>query len=141
MKFWDTSAIVPLLVEEAGSERVRLLASEDGDLIVWWATQVEAASALARLGRNPGWSPNDSRLALSRLHALERSWTEVLPSSEVRGHARRLLLRHPLRAADALQLAAALTWAQARPDEHEFVCLDGRLQEAAAGEGFTVLGA
>lgn len=58
---------------------------------------------------------------------------------EVRNQAIRLLGLHPLRAADALQLAAALVWADRRPRGHPFVCLDAGLREAAHAEGFSVL--
>jgi hypothetical protein len=47
----------------------------------------------------------------------------------------RLLRVHPLRAAGALQLAAALEWAGAPPDG-ELVTFDERLREAAVREGF-----
>ncbi|MFY9343542.1 MAG: hypothetical protein WAT39_13685 [Planctomycetota bacterium] len=53
--------------------------------------------------------------------------------------ARRLLANHPLRAADACQLAAALIACRERPDALGFVTLDSRLAEAARREGFTVL--
>ncbi|HSJ25022.1 MAG TPA: hypothetical protein VK929_10160 [Longimicrobiales bacterium] len=56
----------------------------------------------------------------------------------VRTTAMRLLRTHPLRAADALQLAAALAWAPA-PAGDVFVTLDERLATAATLEGFTVL--
>jgi len=57
----------------------------------------------------------------------------------VRARAARLLSLHPLRAADALQLAAALVWCRERTAEAPFVCLDDRLRLAAAREGFRVL--
>jgi hypothetical protein len=44
-----------------------------------------------------------------------------------------------MKAADALQLAAALRWAAEQPDGHEFVSLDETLRRAAKVEGFTVL--
>jgi len=46
---------------------------------------------------------------------------------------------HPLRAADALQLAAALTARDKSPELVQVVCSDGRLSEAAGNEGFAVL--
>jgi uncharacterized protein len=64
---------------------------------------------------------------------------EVTPSEDVRERAERLLGVHALRAADALQLAAALIWARERPARLEFVCLDGRLRGIAWREGFAVL--
>jgi len=60
------------------------------------------------------------------------------PDEEVRRQARRLLRVHPLRAADALQLGAAIVWA-GRYEGREFVSLDARLREAARLEGFAVL--
>ncbi len=46
---------------------------------------------------------------------------------------------HPLRAADAMQLAAALVWTEDATSGAEFVCLDQNLREAALKEGFTIL--
>ena len=51
MKFWDASAIVPLLVAESTTQSLQALARRDSDLLVWWGSQVECASALARLER------------------------------------------------------------------------------------------
>jgi hypothetical protein len=46
---------------------------------------------------------------------------------------------HPLRAADALQLAAALIWVEEQPHGESFVSLDPRLRDSAAREGFTLV--
>lgn len=78
-------------------------------------------------------------MALDRLDALKGSWHEVQPLETVRRFARRLLRVHELRAADSLQLAAALAAAEGRSDVLEFVSLDDRLLEAARREGFRVL--
>jgi predicted nucleic acid-binding protein len=52
----------------------------------------------------------------------------------------RLLRIHSLRAADAIQLAAALEWSGSLPDSSAtLVTLDRRLAEAADLEGFTIL--
>jgi hypothetical protein len=77
-----------------------------------------------------------ARQIVSRLAA---EWSEIQPGNRIREGAARVLLLHPLRAADSLQLSAALVWADSRPSGHSFVCLDSRLREAAFGEGFTVL--
>jgi hypothetical protein len=53
--------------------------------------------------------------------------------------ARRLLAAHPLRAADALQLAAALVACDERSDMLAFVTLDDRLAKAARRGGFVVV--
>jgi len=138
MKFWDSSAIIPLCLEEPHSELVRQLANNDGEVAFWWGTPVECCSSFARLKREGNIS-SDEELAVRRLvDQIADSGTEVTPSAEVRLTARRLLLRHPLRAADALQLAAALVWAANNPDDLGFICLDKRLRDAARTEGFTV---
>ena len=64
---------------------------------------------------------------------------EVLPADSVRASAQRLLRVHPLRAADSLQLAAALLACEQDPPSLELVCLDDRLAEAAGREGFPVV--
>ncbi len=73
------------------------------------------------------------------LQALADRWREVLPSDAVRDQAQALLGLYPLRAADSLQLAAALAWCRNRPTGRTFLCADTRLAEAAAAAGFTIL--
>ena len=70
---------------------------------------------------------------------LSVSWQEVVPSGAVRNVAQRLLRVHPLRAADALQLAAATIASEREPASLEFVSLDERLNVAAQREGFIVI--
>lgn len=136
MIFWDASAIVPLLLVEDASKEMRRLLRDDNDMMVWWGSPVEVLSALARAERSRAVPSRDAELVRSALRSLTDRWNEVQPSDEVRERAGTVLLRHPLRAADALQLAAALTWARGRPPGHPFVSLDERLAEAARGEGF-----
>jgi predicted nucleic acid-binding protein len=78
--------------------------------------------------------------AAERLRRLAVAWQEVLPVDPVRTTAQRLLRVHPLRAADALQLAAAVVASEHDAASLPFVCLDDRLAEAAAREGFPVVG-
>ena len=139
MKFWDSSAIIPLCVEEMRSEIVQTIAKEDGELVAWWGTSIECSSAFARIRREKKISLDDEQILRVRLDMLSLYWNEITASEEVRLLARRLLLRHPLRAADSLQLAAAIVWADNRPEGFGFVCLDKRLREAAQAESFTVL--
>jgi uncharacterized protein len=138
VKFWDSSALVPLLVEEEVSERVRDLYLGDAGTITWCGTAVECASAVARLEREESLSPRAATEALERLDALARHWHRIEPVDEVLEIARRLLRVHPLRAADALQLAAAVLAAEGRPSTLEFICLAERLATAAEREGFPV---
>lgn len=136
MIFWDSSALVPIVLDEPATEAVRRLLEADHSMMVWWATPIECLSAIARRQRDGTLTEAQADAARRNLDRLAPSWNEVLASARVRDHARRLLLRHPLRAADALQLAAALTWAHDRPREHALCTLDARLAEAAKGEGF-----
>ncbi len=139
MKFWDTSAVVPLCLHEPATTTVRPLAAADADFVVWWSTRTECLSALARRRREGQIRPSTDEGARRVLHALAGVWTEVLPSETIRQRSERLLNVHALRAADAFQLAAALLWSRGRTADREFVCLDDRLRDAAAREGFRVL--
>ena len=139
MRFWDTSAILPLCVQEPQTDRVQELVNQDGDLVVWWGALIEGYSAFARLRREEVWSSEEELQSRSLLARMSAHWTEVQPSNLVRDQAARVLLLHPLRAADALQLAAALVWSGGQTTSLEFVCLDHRLREAASREGFFVI--
>ena len=109
-------------------------------MIVWWGTPVECYSAISRREREGNLSEADADLVYARLHALAASWEEVTPGEQVRKLAQRMLRVHPLRAADALQLAAAAIAADSDPPSLEFVSLDERLLQAARLEGFPVWG-
>lgn len=138
MKFWDASGVVPLLVEEAESDRRETQWREDPVMLVWWGTPVEWVSALQRLVREEALTAREATVAEERLRQLESGWIEVEPSPQVRLQAQRLLRVHPLRAADALQLAAALVACSNEPGALPFLAADQRLREAAAKEGFPV---
>lgn len=138
MRFWDTSGIVPLLLEQEASTAVRSLAEADPVMAAWWGTPVECASAVARLRREELLSVDDEEEVLRTLALFRKSWLEVLPGMEVQREAMRVLRIHPLKAADALQLGAALVWAGAGSDA-ALVTLDERLGLAARLEGFEVL--
>lgn len=138
MRFWDASAVVPLVIEEPMSEAMKALLSGDPDIAAWWATWVECSSAIYRRSRT---SPEGARAERSRekLEMLARRWFEIQPTLELRFLAGQILAVHPLRAADALQLASALRWCDGEPGGREFVGLDGRLRDAAKKEGFFIL--
>ena len=138
MKFWDASAVVPLCFEQGGSTAVESIARDDPTLVVWWGTPVECVSALARFRRLDGLSAAEMQQTLALLERLRASWMEILPSGAVRDRAQALLQDHALRAADALQLAAALVWASDQPEDMVMVTLDERLAAAARKEGFVV---
>ena len=141
MKFWDSSALLPLLVDEPARERLLALLEADSEVLAWWGTPVEIVSVLARREREELLTADEVAAALAAARALAEGWHEIVPSDAVRRTAERLLRTHPLRAADALQLAAALIAADHNPGSLEIVCLDDFLKAAARREGFVVLGA
>lgn len=139
MRFWDSSAVLPLALREPQSDAMASLLRKDPDVVLWWGTPVESVSALARAVREARLESTAERSGRRVVEALRERAFEVQPSEEVRRRAIRLLGVHPLRAADALQLAAALVWCRERPSHAGFVCLDARLATAATREGFDVL--
>ncbi len=139
MKFWDSSAVVPLLVNESMTGVISEILADNSHMYVWWATEVECVSALARLERESPATSAGIETAFDRLVALRREWSEVAPGSAVRDAAKRLLRVHPLRAADSLQLGAAWMLADGDPTSVTVVSLDDRLREAARREGFPLL--
>jgi predicted nucleic acid-binding protein len=140
VRFWDASAIVPLVALEKETGDCRALLAEDSDVVVWLLTPVEVISALTRRLREKSLKPNEFSKAKGQLAALEKAWSEVVSVERVRERARRLLETHSLRAADSLQLAAALLTSEENPEGFPFVTLDRRLASAAEKEGFQVLG-
>ncbi len=139
MIFWDASAIAPLLVAESTTRQMQALAGRDSDMLVWWGSEVECISALARLERAAALDGRGMVLAYERLKQLADGWHEIEPSEIVRESAVRFLRVHPLRAADALQLAAAFTASERRPASLRVVTLDERLADAARKEGFALV--
>ena len=137
--FWDTSALVPLCCFQPQSAQARQVARTYSRQVVWWGTVVEAVSSLNRLTREGALTLKDSKQAFARLDYLRARWNEVQPTEEVRDRAERLLRVHKLRAADALQLAAALIWCGDRPQGRALIGADGILSDAAAAEGFSTI--
>jgi hypothetical protein len=117
---------------------VQALLDEDPEPVFWWGTAVECASALARVHREGQFDEEELHLGLGVLRALREIALEIEPRESLRRRAVRLLVVYPLRAADALQLAASLVWCNEAADAADFVSLDRRLREAASREGFTV---
>lgn len=139
MRFWDSSALVPLVVDEPRSVSMRALADDGRRVAVWWAAEVECTSALARRERGGELAQDDASEAFDTLAELAVDWSEVPPSGRLRDDARRLVRVHDIRAADALQLAAAREASERHPELLPFVTLDERLALAARREGFPIL--
>ena len=139
MKYWDASALVPLVVAEDDSVKARAWLEEDPAVVTWCWSSVELASAVERRSRRGELSRQQRRQCLDAFSNLARSWDEVVDLFATRSRAISLLARHPLRAADAAQLGAALLVAENDPSSLEFVCLDERLAIAAEREGLRVV--
>ena len=139
MRFWDSSAIVPVLIGEPSSPETRALADDGTGFAVWWATLVECVAAIARRERHGELDADQATLARTTLGALASRWTEIPPTDRIRKTAQRLVSFHEIRTADAFQLAAALAASDAEPETMPVVTLDERLALAAHREGFPVL--
>ena len=140
MRFWDTSAPIPLFVAEHSTAKVERQLQEDPEVVVWTLTRVELLSAFARRRRA---EPSASRrLAAARREVVSAwdHWSEVTAVEVVLRHAERIVETHPLSAADALQVGAALVAAEGFPATLEFVTLDRKQAVAAEQEGFRVIG-
>lgn len=136
--FWDSSAIVPLCLEQSSTAAARELTAQFG-LVVWWAVAVEVRSAVARLVRMRQISSRGQVQAILLLDQLRDDWREIRPMEQVRERAEQLLDRFPLHAVDALQLAAAWIWCEGHPRNRRFISGDVQLLEAARKLGFAAL--
>lgn len=139
MKFWDTSALVPLLVDEAATTEVRQMFVSDPEVVIWMLTSVELLSAIGRLGRRAAGI--DDLVPALRSEALElvSRCAVVCEVEGVRRRAERLVGVHPIAAADAMQIGAALVACEDRPERLEIVTLDAQLARCAQLEGFRVI--
>ncbi len=139
MRFWDTSAIAPLLWVEANSEERIGELEKDPVMVVWWGTTVEVESALFRRRSKGEIDEANEDSARARLTVLAHSWIEMEPTDSLREMAKRLIRVHGLRSADSLQLAAALVSCGNHPKNQIFLSGDQALKTAATKEGFTCL--
>ena len=139
MRYWDASALIPLLLDESSTPRMTALLAEDDEIATWWGTRLECAGAIHRLEREGKRSDVEIRQAVERLREALPDWAIVDTSEDLARHAERLLRIHPLRSADAIQLAAAHMAVELLEEEVEFVTLDRRLAAIAEREGFTVV--
>lgn len=139
MRFWDSSALVAIAVEEKATRSVRALSRDDPELVVWILSEVEISSALWRRSRSNDLTEMVRGEAQRQMDLTLTNAVVVADVPAVLRRARRLLAAHTLRAADAMQLAAALLACEDDPSHLPLVTLDDRLAEAATREGFTVV--
>lgn len=139
MRFWDTSALVPLLVAEQASEMIARTYREDRTVVVAWTTAIECVSAFARKRRENQISEGLLARILQRLADVRAGWAVAEPTLQLVAIAERIVTRHGLRAADAIQLASAIGSSSFEGAQPAMVCLDRRLAQAAMAEGFRIL--
>lgn len=106
---------------------------------MWWGTWAECAVTISRLRRDGDLDEESERETRAALDGLAADWTEIEPTADMRLLAALLSKGHPLKTADALQLAAALRCCEGNTNGAGFVCPDDRLRSAARDEGFQVL--
>jgi uncharacterized protein len=138
VRFWDSSAIVPFLFAEPSTPKLEELLSSDRQMLAWWTTRTEIISALTRSVREKRIPAHLIDTILNQVNRILDRATIIQPGPLIQQEAQRLLFIHPLRASDALQLAAAIVVTEGQPNDFAFVTLDHRLRAAAAMEGFTV---
>jgi predicted nucleic acid-binding protein len=132
--FLDTSALVKRYVAEAGSPLVRGLFARRRMVAVSRIAFAEVAAAAARRRREGALSAHQHARLLDRLEADFSSFVVVEVRQATLGAVPGLCARHPLRAYDAVQLAAALTLRRASPAV-DFWTTDHALGRAARAEG------
>jgi len=142
MRFWDSSAIVPLLIREPTSSDMRALLHADVEILTSFITPVEVSSAIWRRLHNGELDAASHADADEQFAALSNNWSEADKLPQITEIALALLTRHPLRAADAIQLASAIdvvAEGEQKTSALPFVTLDHDLASAARAEGFPVL--
>ena len=137
MRFWDASAIVPLLVFENSSGLLQSHYAENPALLVWCLTPTELLSCplSEEPRRRSRWISTGHRATAARVTAGRLGLKSRISTGSVSvpsGFSQSI----PLKAADSLQLAAALIAIEDRPRGFGFLTLDGTLAEAAQKEGF-----
>ena len=139
LKFWDSSAVLCLAVRDGATERMEALLRRDPDVVIWWGTPVDCASALALAERKGRLTTDDLPRARAVIDHLRQRAFEIQALEEVRARALRILSLHPLRSPQALELAAAMIWCRERTQGVSFVSASATLRHSAALEGFRVL--
>jgi uncharacterized protein len=125
-------------VREPGAVSVRRLL--EADLAATSRlSEVEVASALVRRAREQAFTVQERDRALASLVDDFATLIIVEFTPEITADARALLLRHRLRAGDAVQLASCLYLQREISQPLPFVAFDDRLAEAARHEGLTVV--
>ncbi len=120
-------------VAETGRREV-LAAFREGPVAACRISEAEIVSALARRSRERSVDPRSLERTVRAVRSdfLSLLVVEVTPAVVDRSVG--LLLTYPLRAADSIQLAAALEFRERVGEEIRFVAFDDRLNDAARSE-------
>lgn len=135
--YWDSSALIPLVLREPTSQQYRGIAGAV-EISTWWGSYVECVSAIVRHSRSGTTAPAQIAESYRMLEALSHQWSEVDANDQLRRAAVRAAREHDLRAADALQLGAAIVASNFDPSSTRFIAEDRQLRRAAEAEGFVV---
>jgi uncharacterized protein len=135
VRFWDTSALIPILLDEDRSTIALSFMRTDSNVVVSFLTLVEIDSTLARRQA----SAQQRRDALELYASLRSIWTVIDDYKAIVHEARRVAQTHALRSGDAVQLASAVIGCRPK-GLIPFVCFDDELNAAAFAEGFPLLG-
>ena len=137
-RYFDASALVKRYVRESGSATVRRLLTS-GTAASSRLSEVEVSSGIIRRAREGAFTiqQRDRMLAALLRDVPALAMVEMTP--EITADARTLLLRHPLRAGDAIQLASCLYLQRQLAQPIPMVAFDGRLVQAARAEGVAVI--
>lgn len=139
MNFWDSSALLPLFIQEETTRTILELKAGSREIVIWTLTPVEVVSAVSRSLRLGRLSAEDAEKAISYWQGFLSELYLVKNIEGVKWKAMRLLRLHSLRAADACQLGAALLACEDNTRGQTFFTLDAKLAQAASKEGFRVL--
>ncbi|MFZ6005837.1 MAG: type II toxin-antitoxin system VapC family toxin [Actinomycetota bacterium] len=130
--YFDTSAVVKLLIDEPGSETVERVWHATDARVCATVGYTEAVAALGRAGRMGRLSPAAVSRSVAGLADIWTSFHRSLVDDELASQAATLALAHGLRGFDAIHLAAAVSGAEL------LVTADQSLLTAAMSLGLSV---
>jgi len=141
--FLDTSALVKRYVPEIGSDWILSITdpATDNHLAISQITWVEVHSALARRLRDGSFSAQRFDLIVQKVREdFENEYRVIDVDQTLIETATELVMQHPLRAYDSVQLASALrfqsTTLLSQPETRLiFISADNRLLDIAQSEG------
>jgi predicted nucleic acid-binding protein len=136
--FLDTSALVKLYIDEPDSDYVQNAVLESSVVALSQIAYVEFYSAMARRKRDKLVTARESRIASTRFEQEWLHYGKVLLRSAVLATARQILMKHSLRALDAIQLSSAIIFRSESEEPVHFLSLDRRLTKAAIQEKFAL---